>query len=125
MGDDLWGDDDESALPPPLDSDDEPEPEPEPEPEAPEIAAATARCASDADLAACLRVLASLTDEKEVFLNSRRFRAVRADVMTLSKILKEKMYGGKSAGEPPAALPFCNSLLRGSGVLLRGCPLPV
>jgi hypothetical protein len=99
MDDDLWGDD---ALPPPLDSEDELEPEPEPEPEAPEIAEATASCASDGDVEACLRVLSALTNEKEVFLNSRRFRAVRAQVMTLSKVMNEKMYDGKSAGEPTA-----------------------
>ena len=99
MGDDdLWGD--EGALPPPPESDEEPEPEPEPE--APEIAEATASCASDGDLEACLRVLSALTSEKAAFLSSRRFRAVRASVMTLSKVMNEKMYDGKPAGERPA-----------------------
>jgi 3-oxoacyl-ACP reductase-like protein len=97
---DAWGDEgDESLFPPPPDDDDLAELEPEPEPEPPEIAQATASCSSDADLEACLRVLRSLTNEKEVFLNSRRFRDVRASVMQLSKVMNEKMYDGKTAAE--------------------------
>ena len=89
----------ESLFPPPPDADDLAELEPEREQEPPEIAEATARCSSDADLAACLRVLRALQAESQVFLHSRRFRAVRSSVMQLSKAMQEKMYDGKSAAE--------------------------
>ena len=68
--DEAWEDEDEDMFPPLYD---EPEPEPEREPEPPAIAEAVAALCDDAELATVLRVLDDLLEQKEVFLESKRF----------------------------------------------------
>jgi NAD(P)-dependent dehydrogenase (short-subunit alcohol dehydrogenase family) len=93
--DEAWEDEEDDMFPPICD--DEPEPEPELEP--PEIAAAVAALCDDSELATVLRVLEALHEQKEVFLDSKRFKKVRFYARTLNTTLNEKMYDGMTEQE--------------------------
>jgi NAD(P)-dependent dehydrogenase (short-subunit alcohol dehydrogenase family) len=92
--DEAWEEDEDEMFPPVYD-----EPEPEPEPEPPAIAAAVAALCDDAELATVLRVLEALEEQKEVFLESKRFKKVRFYARKLNTTLQEKMYDGLSEQE--------------------------
>lgn len=67
--------------------------------EPPEILEAGASLCDDSELETCLRVMSALQAEKQVFLQSRRFKGVRKAARELTKTLDEKMYDGMSAEE--------------------------
>ena len=94
--DEAWEEEDEDMFPPVYD---EPEPEPEREPEPPAIAAAVDALCDDAELATVLRVLGDLLEQKEVFLESKRFKKVRFYARKLNTTLQEKMYDGLTEQE--------------------------
>jgi len=88
--DEEWDDEEDDGFPPVLDDDDE-DLEPEPEPEPPAIAEAVGKLCTDAELATTMAVLEKLQDQKEVFLDSKRFKKVRYYARQLNTTLNEKM----------------------------------
>lgn len=92
--DEAWEDEEDDMFPPVYD-----EPEPEPEAEPPAIAAAVAALCDDTELATALRVLEALHEQKEVFLESKRFKKVRFYARKLNTTLQEKMYDGMTEQE--------------------------
>ena len=91
MAEDEWEDEDDGGLLG-LGAGLDLEPEPEPEPESEDGVGA-------GELATCLRVLRALEGQTEPFLQSRRYRDVRAAVARLGRTMQQKMYDGKSPEE--------------------------